>query len=287
MIESPGIYQIDSATYHSDPAPSPSLSASIAHILITQSALHAKSAHPRLTENPVTEDSRVMDIGRLCHSLMLEGEDIAVIIEAENYRTKAAQEARDAARLAGKCPLLAHEMIDVHAMMLAAREQLNAHPEANGVFTSIGKSEQTLVWQEHNGIWCRARLDWLCADSIWDYKTGKRSAHPQAISRIAAASGWCLQAAFYLRGFKAIAGQDYDPKFHFVAQESFPPYALSVLELSPADLALAVAQVDVAIDTWGECLKSGNFPGYSNRVQRITSPPYVESMWLERELEEQ
>jgi hypothetical protein len=118
---------------------------------------------------------------------------------------------------------------------------------------------------------------------IYDYKTGKRSAHPQAISRIAAANGWCIQDAFYRRGFKAVFGADLDPSFYFVCQENVPPFALSVVETSPADLALAEAQVEYAIATWGECLTSGHWPGYATTVQRIMSPSYVESQWMERE----
>ncbi|HYR45035.1 MAG TPA: hypothetical protein VER98_18535, partial [Terriglobia bacterium] len=124
MLDTPGIYTISADEYHADCCPTPSLSASIATILIQQSPLHAKSAHPRLTENPVREEERHLDLGRLCHALMLEGDDIAVVIEADNYRTRAAQEARDAARSIGKCPLLAKEMVEVREMMLECRAQL-------------------------------------------------------------------------------------------------------------------------------------------------------------------
>jgi PDDEXK-like domain of unknown function (DUF3799) len=172
--------------------------------------------------------------------------------------------------------------------MQACRTQLEAHQSASDAFTDAGKPEQTLIWQESNGIWCRCRIDWLHISypRIYDYKTSARSVHPQNLSRIAAANGWCIQDAFYRRGFKAVFGQDLEPEFYFVCQENFPPFALSVVETSPADLALAEAQVEYAIATWGECLKSGRWPGYSDRVQRITSPSYVESAWMEREQEE-
>lgn len=289
MISSPGIYTIPADEYHADPAPTPSLSASIATILIQQSPLHAKSAHPRLTENPVREEATHLDLGRLCHALMLEGEDIAVVIEAGNYRTKAAQEARDAARLAGKCPVLAHELLAVNEMLAACRVQLDAHEQAFEAFTDVGKPEQTLIWREDNGLWCRARLDWLhqSKPEIYDFKTGKRSARPESVSRVAAMDGWGIQASFYMHGLKAVFGQDLEPIFRFVVQENFPPFALSVLELSPADLALADAQVYLAIDRFGECLTTGVWPGYSKRVQRITSPAYVESQWMESQLTEE
>jgi hypothetical protein len=286
MIKGVGIYTMTAAEYHGDPVETPSLSASIATILIQQSALHAKFAHPRLTENPVREEARHMDTGSICHALMLEGENLAVVIDAENYRTKAAQEARDEARLAGKCPILKHEMDEVKAMMTACLEQTTTHSREfiRDAFVK-GKGEQTIIWKEPNGVWCRSRLDWLHSSYpiIYDYKTSGRSAHPQNISRLAAASGWCLQEAFYRRGFKAVFGQDHEPDFYFVCQENYRPYALTVFEVSPQDRALAEVQVQFAIDTWGECMKTGKWPGYSDKVERITSPAYVESSWMERE----
>jgi hypothetical protein len=288
VITAPGIYQISADEYHRDPCETASLSSSIAFKLISESPLHAKFSHPRLVADPVREESARMDIGSICHALMLEGENIAVVIDAENYRTKAAQEARDEARLAGKCPILAHEMVEIKAMMENCRTQLAelADPLLRRAFDpQCGSPEQALVWQESNGIWCRARLDWrmFTYPVILDYKTTARSAHPHAISRMAAGSGWLLQDAFYRRGFQAIFGQEIEPDMYFVVQETYCPYALSVFEVSPGDRALAEAQVDYAINTFGDCLKSGIWPGYSNRVERITSPPYVEQAWLERE----
>jgi hypothetical protein len=285
-INAPGIYAINAAEYHADPVEQPSLSASIATILVQQSALHAKWAHPRLVDNPTREEARAMDIGSICHALILEGENVSVVIEAENYRTKAAQEARDAARLAGKFPILAKEMEDVREMMGACLNQLAVHEEAlvRDAF-KLGRPEQTLVWREPNGVWCRMRADWIHSSYpvIYDYKTSGRSAHPQNISRIAAANGWCLQEAFYRRGFKAVFGQDHEPDFFFVCQENYRPYALTVFEVSPQDRALADHQVEYAILTWRECLSNDRWPAYSDHVERITSPPYVESSWMERE----
>ena len=280
MITAPGIYQISAAEYHQDCCIEPSLSSSIAFKLISESALHAKWAHPRFTLFPVREESARMDLGSIAHALMLEGENIAVVIDADNYRTKAAQEARDEARLAGTCPILAPEMATVKEMMQACREQLSMFD----IDFMAGETERTLVWRER-GIWCRARLDYInvLAGMIIDYKTIGGSAHPQQISRSAASKGWLIQESFYRRGYKAVFGQDIEPDFFFVCQETYRPYALTMFEVSPADRALAEAQVNYAINTFGECLRTGTWPGYSNKVERITSPPYVEMQWMERE----
>lgn len=297
MITEPGIYAIPAEEYHADPAPQPSLSSSIARIIIQDSPLHAFAAHPRLNPDYVEpESAKHLDLGSLCHGLMLEGEDRAFVITATksegsgknktdtgepvtDYKTALARQQRDEARAAGLYPVLAHEMPAIHAMMQACREQIAAS-ECPDAFTA-GKPEQTLVWQEPNGIWCRARLDWLMSDKpvIYDYKTGARSARPANVSRLAAGNGWCIQSSFYRRGFRSVFG--IDARFIFVAQENFAPFALSLMEVSPSDEALADAQVENAIRIFDECLTSGVWPGYSRKIERITSPPYYEVSAME------
>ena len=70
-------------------------------------------------------------------------------------------------------------------MIERCHEQLAQHKEASNAFTE-GKPEQTIIWREDNGIWCRARLDWL-HDShliIDDYKSTGRSVAPDTSGRI-------------------------------------------------------------------------------------------------------
>ena len=305
MISEPGIYpNIPAEEYHRDPVNPVSLSSSIARILIMDSPRHARNAHPRLNPNWVAPDSqRHLDLGSLCHALMLENDESVLHVIAAtrwegrgknrvdtgepvtNYATDAAQDERDAARAAGKYPILAHELPEIHAMMRACREQI-LESEVPDAFTN-GKPEMVLIWQEFNGVWCRARLDWLMSEKpvILDYKTGKASARPSDVSSRAAKAGWCMQASFYKRGFKAVFGADLDPRFIFVCQENFAPFALSLMEVSPSDEALADAQVESAIRIFGACLESGVWPGYARTVQRITSPPYYQAS-AEEELRE-
>ena len=56
QVACPGVYQLDALAYHADPCPVPSLSAGVAHTLLTQSPLHAKYCHPRLTAQPPEEN---------------------------------------------------------------------------------------------------------------------------------------------------------------------------------------------------------------------------------------
>lgn len=273
---------VSAAEYNADCCPSPSLSASIAHILCEQSPLHAWTAHPKLNPDYVSEETGHFDVGTAAHALLLEGEWVAEVLDFPDWRTNKAKEARDAARAAGKVPILAKQWADVRAMVEAANIQLSKHKH---VFEAPGAAEQTITWVEPNGIHCRARLDWL-PDSlkyIDDYKTTGITANPEVISRTLFNNGWDIQAAFYLRAVQMLEPKA-DPQFRFVVQETSPPYALSVIGLGPDVLMLAEKKILWAIDKWGECLQSGIWPGYPLDVCYAELPAWQESRWLNKEL---
>lgn len=280
-IDQPGIYTIPAETYHADPCPAPSLSASIARTLLAQSPWHAWTLHPRLNPAFAREERETFDLGNAAHALILEGRDGFAIIDAPDWRTKAAQTARDAARLAGKLPLLAHRWADVQAMAGAVRRQLDAFEDRPRPLAG-GKPEQTLVWQDEGGVWCRARLDWLHEDhrTVDDLKSTAASANPEAWSRTMYGAGADVQAAFYLRGLKAVTGRD--AAFRFVVVENFEPFALSVLTLAPDALALAERKVAAAIRDWRECLERDRWPGYPTATCWIEAPPWEVARWEQR-----
>ena len=105
------------------------------------------------------------------------------------------------------------------------------------MFTN-GLPEQTLVWIEQlpddpsADVWCRARLDWLRPGAIDDYKSTSATANPETWTRTMFSAGFDLQAAWYLRGLRQLTDLD-DAIFRFAVQETYPPYALSVIALGP------------------------------------------------------
>jgi hypothetical protein len=287
-IDAPGIYDLPAAAYHADPCPEPSLSCSIANLLCHASPAHARQAHPRLNPDAVDEKREEFDLGTIAHALLLEGSaDRIAIVDAKDFRTKAAQEARDAAYAAGQLPILAARWVDVQAMVVAARAQLDQHADGGRWMFTGGKPEQTVIWQE-DGLWCRARLDWLRHSSagvaIDDYKTTSGSANPEAWSRAMFDRGADLQAAWYRRAVAALTEQD--APFRYAVQETFPPYALSVISLGPDALLLAEKKVLYALDVWRSCLASNTWPGYPRQTAYAGLPPWEEARWLEREMRE-
>lgn len=281
-ISKPGVYDISESDYHADNfLPEPSLSSSIAKMLVNATPLHAKQAHPRLNPDHESEDSDRFDIGKAAHSLVLHDPMAFAVIDAPDWRTKDAREKRDAARAAGKIPLLEMRWLSVQAMAHAARIQLDRHHEAKTAFTN-GKPEMTLVWREGE-TWCRSRLDWLPnAGKFFDDYKSTTCADPDAFSRILFNLGYDIQCAFYRRGIKALGLHD-DPAFRFVAQEVDMPHPLSVVALMPSALDLAEHKVARAIDIWQACIRTGEWPGYPLRTCYIEAPPWHEAQFLARD----
>jgi hypothetical protein len=282
MSERVGIFTMTPEHYHADPASVPSLTASIAHLLVSRSPLHAWTAHPRLNPAYERREDDKFDVGNVAHAVILEGRDIVYVVHADSWRTKDAKESREYARSIGKVPLLATQREAVDALCDAVRQQIEALHVEPPLF-SDGSPEQTLVWEEDGGIMCRARLDWLRSDlrAVDDLKTTSRSAHPVAYARRLYDVGGDIQAAFYLRGVRALTGAT--PVFRWVVAETEPPYAISVITPGADVLALGEAKVEHALGLWRRCLETGEWPGYPSQVHVAELPAWEEARWIERE----
>ena len=257
-----GIYTMSEKEYHSDPCDI-SLSSHIAKLLLTRSPYHAYLAHPKLNPNYSPDFDDKFDLGTAAHALLLEGKsDGLVIVEADDWRTKAAKEQRDNAHAQGKTALLLKHYAKVEHMVSAANKFLD-NSELSGIF-SYGKTEQTVIWDDDD-IQCRARLDYISDDRkiIIDYKTTD-CAEPEAFIRRIASLGYDIQASFYDRGIQQVSGEK--PSFVFLAQETEYPYLCSLVGLSEEYLQIAEAKVSKAIAIWRDCLLNKKWPAYPNRV---------------------
>lgn len=277
------ILGMPAAQYHADPCPEPSLSASVAHLLDTQSALHAWTAHPKLNPEWTLDDpTAAQEVGTALHALIIEGRDIITPCPFPNWTTKDARVARDAARLGGNIPLLAHNAAEARRCAATVRDRLAQH-EAKDAFTD-GEPEAVLVWQErtpYGPVWCRSRCDWLGTRWLDDLKTTGGSAHPDTWCRKVAKEGYALQAAFYLRGARALGRQ---PRgFRFVVIEQEPPYGLSVVTLAGDMLAIADAAVERALEAWGWCLREQQWPGYPTQIHRLSATGWELAQLEERQ----
>lgn len=282
-----GIHDVDAETYHGDElGDTPRLSRSIAKIIVAESPAHAWAAHPRLNPAWAPIFDEKFDIGTAAHALLLEGDAGVTVVEADAWRSTGAKTQRDLARMAGRIPLLAKHWAAVRNMADAVRAQLE-RVDVDPPLFDAGASERTLIWDDpRSGVACKARVDWLRHDgrAIDDLKTTGRSANPAEWSRQIFSMGYDVQAAFYLRGLEATLGVR--GEFRIVVVETTPPYAVSVLQLGPAAMAIANKKVDYAIALWERALRENRWPGYPTEVCWVELPPWEESRWLEQEQRE-
>ncbi len=271
---------IPNEVYHGQLTVGPSLSASGAHTLIEECpALYWWESYL----NPDREQAGRMDfdIGTAAHLGLLEPDtwnERVEIIEADDYKTKAAQIARESARLAGKVPLLPKHRDAILAMGEAARRTPMVRDALAGA-----ECETTLVWQDREtGVWRKARPDIMPTSRaiLFDYKTTANSG-PRRFERHAWDMGYYQQAAWYLDGVEAVYGER--PKdFWFIAQEKKAPYLVSIMPVDPRAIEAGAMMNRSAIDLFAECLATGRWPGRTPTPVKIGLPKYAEYDMHER-----
>ena len=282
-VTTPSVYDgMPEAEYHADPVPGGSLSASGAKLLLPPSC-PARYWHDRCFPPPPKD---TFELGTAAHRLILGTGPALVLIDAPDWRTKAAKEARDTARFEGHVPLLLADFSQIEAMATAIRK----HPLAGVLLDEDrGKAEQSLFWADDDtGTWRRARLDWLPHPQpgrrllVSDYKTCDR-ADRESIRKAVANYGYHLQAAQYTDGVRAL-GLDDDPAFVFIFQEKSAPYLVNVVQLDDDAMAAGRDRMRLACEIFRDCTKSGCWPGYSD----LSRDPDVISLppWAARPVEE-
>jgi hypothetical protein len=279
---------VASDTYHADDlgTPEPSCNSTTARLLLTRTPAHAKAQHPRLSDVPLEpRTSAAMDMGTAVHQLLLR-DDRVEVADFKDYKKGEAQAWRDATRAEGRIPMLTHQWERAQAIAAAVREQMLGLPKPTP-FTA-GTPEATITWQDTDGAWCRARLDWLRDDlqTIDDLKCTSRTADPKVWVRQLFNYGYDVQAAFYIRGVEKLHGVR--PRFRWVVAETAPPYAVQVVELSEQAMAAANVKVDAALSIWNECMAAGSWPAYAPDVYVAEVPGWqkpTEDAWADVDLE--
>lgn len=236
----------------------------------------------------VPEQKRAFDIGTAVHLIALQPAQFAertVIIDAANYLTKAAKEARDAAYDAGLTPLLVAELDNIKAM----RDALMAHPIARHAFEDA-VPEVTYFWHDSaTGIPCKARPDLLPAHRRYlpDLKSST-TANPRAFERKAADLGYHMRMAWYLEGIAAVEGEAPN-RAVFIVQAKEPPFLVSVCWLDDEALSWGRLQVRRAMETFARCMERDEWPGYRDRGSPETDSAFTIGLptWTRTDLQKQ
>ncbi len=140
-----------------------------------------------------------------------------------------------------------------------------------------GANEMTVIWiDEPTGLLCKARLDRFTSYHDWpaivDFKTAQ-DASPRNFARAIADLFYHQQAAFYLDGLNTLDPRE--RRFVFLVVEKQEPYCVAAYELDETAIDEGRAQYRRALDSYAECKKSGNWPGYDVGINTLDLPKWA------------
>ena len=273
IIDEPCIRDdLPAAVYHSDPTRHGSLSHSMAKTLLEEGG-PAKFAYARTAPRAYKAE---FSLGTVAHALVLgKGSDVVDVITADNWRSKAAQTARDASLAKGRVPILPHQMTTAEDMAAA----LAASPRAHDLLTG-GRPEVSLFSVHPSGLWLRGQVDYMTDAHIGDYKS-TADGTSRGFNRSVWSFRYYLQDAWYRRMARDLTGEEFD--YLLIVQESEPPYLPAVFALDDDYRRLGDLHMDRAIDLYLSCTASGIWPGYPDEIQTLSPPLYARDELLARE----
>lgn len=273
-LDKAGVYDgVPAEEYHKQLTVGPSISKSIAFDLFSNCP--AKTWDKcYLNPNAESENKKEFDIGHAAHLILLEpdswGERV-VMVDAADYKTVAAREARDAAYAAGKTPLLPKQQEQIIAMHAA----LMRDKEVRTFIGNGGKTERTYVAKDPtSGLWLKARTDFEpdhMPATILDYKT-TTDANPVEFEKRVWDNGYFIQDPWY-RTVKAMATGEQVLDFVFLVQETKPPYvaSLDTLHIDAFQEGMKVARW--AINRFAECISNNYWPSYTHGGPTMVAIP--------------
>lgn len=237
--------------YHGDRS---SLSSTGAKTIVTAGARAFK--HQR--DHPVHKDA--YDMGSVVHALVLGVGDFEVI-EHDSWRTKAAQAERDAARAAGRAPILAKDYAAAQDMA----EAVMSNKLAAGILSEGRPEVSAWATDPETGVTMRGRIDWLRDNAIVDFKTSAKPVDPIQWERTAWDYRYGLQAWWYTRTLE-LNGEPERP-FLWVALSKDAPHEVYVHQASAELLDRGRQDAEHALRLYADCQLTGHWPGLANDQQ--------------------
>lgn len=260
--------RIPAAEYHADKfCDVPTLSSHTAATIVNDCEQRAHHEHPRLGGAP-HEFSKEQDEGTLVHAVLLGtvGPGQFVGVEANDWRTKAAQEARDGARADGKVALLMRQ----YERLVDACDRIRVGLLDRGIDFSKMMTEHAALWEARatsgEVVQCRSMFDAFdpMTGFVWDLKTAN-SAHPETFRRQADDYGYDIQAHAYPEAIVAcmpdFAGR---VQRRWIIVETKAPYIMTVQGPAGSMRELGRIKWQQAVDLWNHALKTNTWPGYAD-----------------------
>ena len=210
------------------------------------------------------EPSLAMRIGSGAHALLLGGQNIAV------FTGKTRQgKAWEAFKEQHKDDLI------LNRSEMRKAEGIAASVRGNSLASRVLFDQPETVYEqtihfEFMGRKCRATPDARTYRHLVDLKS-TRNADPSKFQWDAIRMGYHAQMAFYAQAMKAERG--FGPSaVYIVAVESVPPYAVTVLELTPGALSIGERLCRTWMERLKACEAANSWPGYCESMVPFEVP---------------
>jgi len=258
-VTKPGLYRTPLSHYHTQLCPGPSISSSGLRDIMKcpQYFWRYSDLNPDAYERTTTA---AMTFGSAAHAVLLGDEvfeDRFVISPFDSFRTKESKEWRQTMIDSGKEILTEKDMVHIQEMAKNLKNEPIIHA---GLLQ--GETEISMIWQDREtDVWLKARPDLLPSSGMLsDLKTTTKS-EPKACFYKTRDMRYDMQMALAAMGLRELLElETTDCALLYV--ENKEPYMTFVQEIGESDMAEAEIDVRGAINTFAECLKSNEWPGY-------------------------
>lgn len=241
--------------------------------MVNRSPLHAYHAHRLLGGgDKEREETKAQSTGKILEAFVFGAKmDKFVIIDAENYKTKLAQEKRDDAFANGLTPVLADDFAKFRDASLTITSRLRDQ----GIVFNGGETQKLVEWScKDIGANCKGYLDYFQDGIIWDFKT-TGDASPSKVVRQFVDMGYDIQFAAYTDGIEStmpeLAGRS---RFLFAYAETEAPYAVQIYEPDGMMKNLGHGKWTWAKHKWTQCLEENKWPGYFSGIGQLSPLPW-------------
>lgn len=168
------------------------------------------------------------------------------------------------------------EFQKLRGMAAAIRKMKSALPFIDGA----GDNEVSLLWKdEETGLHCKARLDRLIREYaplaglpvIVEIKSA-RDASDWHFGKDVDAMNYDAQSASYRHAVRIATGKT--PVHIFIVVENEPPFDCAVYMLDDKSLQTGLLKYRQMLSRYAACVKSGNWPGYEDKINVLSTPEY-------------
>lgn len=224
-----------------------------------------------------------MKFGTAWHTAFFEPERFAAeyvaIPEGLDRRTKEGKALFAEVEASGRTPLSADEDELLAAMIATA----NAHPATQAIRAATrGQMAEPSLFADHLGVPVKIRPDLLVppcpsfpSGLIVDGKT-TQDASPDAFGRACWNMDYHIQAALYVDVVQAYYGTAMPPTFAWLAAEKDAPNCCAYYTAGENLIEHGRREYRDLLLVYGECERTGIWPGYSEEIAPLSLPAWVE-----------